>query len=122
MSRLRALERFARGPAPRRSEAERCEVCGAPIGDRHRHLVELGPGALLCACSACAILFVDSGAGARFRTIPDEVTIDPGFELDDAEWSALGIPVRLAFVTVGETDGLPLARYPSPAGPVEAPV
>lgn len=122
MPRLRALERFARGLPARAAEAERCEVCSLPIGDRHRHLVELGPGALLCACAACAVLFVDTARGARFRTVPDEVAIDPDFQLDDAEWAALGIPVRLAFVTVGEADGLPLARYPSPAGPVEAPV
>jgi len=76
MARLRSLERFARGEVPRVVEGPRCELCSEPIGERHRHVLELGPRAIRCACRPCALLFERSQAG-RFFTVPERVRFDP---------------------------------------------
>ena len=113
-----ALERYARLPSAR-AQAARCELCGAEIGEQHAHVVELARHALACACSACAVLFRDrNSGGGRYRTVPDRVLAVAGFAPSDAAWSALGIPVRMAFL-VRRSDGW-MAYFPSPGGPVEA--
>lgn len=118
-----SLERFARRPSPRAPGGERCELCASAIGDAHRHVVELERRALLCACGACAVLFGDpASGGGRFRTVPDRGRVDPSFAVDDAEWTALGIPVRLAYVTFPSRLGRWVAFYPSPGGSIEAEV
>jgi len=123
-----SLARFA-GTAPvaprdrGRDQSARCELCSAPIGGGHRHVVELERRALRCACAACSVLFRDAGAGAgRFRTVPDRVLVDPTSAPDDAAWAALGVPVRLAFILFSSAADRAVAFYPSPAGPIEAPV
>jgi hypothetical protein len=119
VSGLRALERFAR--RPRSPSGDACELCGAPVGERHAHVVELERRSVCCACPTCARLFAQPGAGGgRLRTVPERVLQDPGFELSEAEWAALQIPVRLAFVFVSSATGRWSAVYPSPAGAVES--
>jgi hypothetical protein len=111
---LRALASFA--AAPPLVEAACCELCGAPIGDVHRHVVELAAGArgVRCACGACGVLF---DRGTHFRTVPDRVRRDPAIALDAAAWAQLGVPVGLAFfVRSGEAVR---AAYPGPAGVVD---
>lgn len=118
MTGLRALAPFARA-ARSRSLPARCELCGAVIGEEHAHVLAVEHMALACSCGACAVLFRDVGAGGgRYRTVPDRVLVDEGAPVDDATWSALGIPVRLAFVV--RRAGTWTALYPSPGGPVEA--
>lgn len=137
---FRALAPFARAVPAGRPAPARCELCAAPIGEPHAHVVELGKRALACACTACAVLFRDRGAGGgRFRTVPDRVLADAQFAPGDAEWAAMGIPVRLAFVVRGDGgdhvrgdggdhgDGVLsgarvrwTAYFPSPGGAVEA--
>lgn len=109
---LRALVPYAK-PAPVAAPA--CELCGAPIGEAHRHVIELahGPRGVRCACGACGILF-DRG-GSRFRTVPDRVLADPAFALAPTE---LGIPVGLAFLV--RSGGTTLVGYPGPAGITDA--
>lgn len=109
---LRALARYAQ-PEPVAPPA--CELCGAAIGELHRHVIELahGPRGVRCACGACAILF-DRG-GSRFRTVPDRVLADPAFALAPSE---LGIPVGLAFIV--RSGGETLVGYPGPAGITDA--
>jgi hypothetical protein len=117
----RALGRFLR-PVPRGpAEGEACELCAAPLGDGHAHVVDLRRRAVRCACVACAVLFREPGAGAgRFRTIPDRVLVDPGLELSDAEWAALEIPVGLAFLFRSSAAGRWIAVYPGAAGAIES--
>jgi hypothetical protein len=114
---LRALAPFARRAQARKEPHARCDLCGAAIGEEHTHVVELAQHALLCACTACAILFRD--ATGRYRTVPRRVTLALDGRLAEADWARLEIPVRLAFVV---RKRLPTAVYPSPAGPVEAPL
>ena len=130
MKLLGSLERFAKSSARRAAEearprAARCELCAGPIGDPHRHVVELERRALLCACGACAVLFGDpASGGGRFRTVPDSVRVDPALVISDAEWAALGIPVRIAFVIPSSRRAAGtrewVAFYPSPGGSIEA--
>jgi hypothetical protein len=111
---LRSLARFRAGE-PVAAEA-RCELCGGPLGDRHRHVVEPGERGVLCACRACAILFERSEAGARYRTVPDRIARDPAFALTS---DTLGIPVGIA-ICVRDSQRGAVISYPGPAGMTEA--
>jgi hypothetical protein len=117
---LRALARYAAAAPDPARPGERCDLCGAALGDEHAHLFEPERRALRCACRACALLFTDRAGGARYRTVPDRVLVDPSFALDEAAWSALQIPVGLAFLYFSSTLRRQLACYPSPGGPIES--
>jgi hypothetical protein len=120
MTPLEALGRYARRP-PRAPAEEVCELCAAPAGAPHRHVVDLEHRAVRCACPTCAKLFVSPGAaGGRYRTVPERVAVDPAFSLTSEEWSDLQIPVGLAFVFFSSAAGRWVAVYPSPAGAVES--
>lgn len=120
MIRLAPLARYVTAP-PVRSEAERCELCAAVLAPEHRHVVDLERKGLHCACHACAILFVrTSTSSGRFRTVPERTVIDPQFSLTTAAWTALGVPVGLAFVFHSTPLGGPVLCYPGPAGITEA--
>jgi hypothetical protein len=103
-----------------RHPSERCDICGAPLGEGHQHVLQIAPRAILCSCGPCAVLFAEPAtSGARFRTIPDRVLVDPSQPLGEAHWVTLGIPVGLAFVVRDAASGQCTAFYPSPAGPVQ---
>lgn len=124
MTRLPPLERFARrAAAAPADDAPRCELCGAAIDARHRHVLEVAPRLLRCACRPCALLFDDPRAGGgRWRSVPERVRVDPALTVSDAEWVALGVPVRMAYVVLDSRARTFVAFYPSPAGPIEADV
>lgn len=109
------LQRFAR-PAP---AAERCELCSAELAPQHEHLLELDSRKLVCACTACAILFSHQAAG-RYRRVPREVWSLDDFRLADEQWNGLEIPVGLAFFFHSTAAGKVVAVYPSPAGPTQS--
>jgi hypothetical protein len=112
---LAALRRFAR---PRAAE-ERCELCSAPLGPEHDHLVELTNRRLACACEPCAILFSNQGA-ARYRRVPRRVAFLPDIRLTDVAWEGLQLPINLAFFMHNSAAGRVVAFYPSPAGATES--
>lgn len=116
---LRSLARFAEADGLASRHA-RCELCGSPIGELHRHVVELGQRGAQCACQACGILFARSEAGARFRTIPDRVRVDRAFALTPAQWAELGVPVALAFCYRDSQRESGVVCYPGPAGVTDA--
>lgn len=121
MSSWRRLQRFARaGPPSRKRDGETCELCAATLPQAHRHVVDLQRRALCCSCPTCGVLFVSPAAGNRYRTVPDRVVLDPSFHLDDETWSALQIPVGLAFLFQSSAAGRWVAVYPSPAGATES--
>ena len=99
--------------------AERCELCSAGIGHDHPHLVELVTREIFCSCDACAVLF-DGLERSKFKRIPRDVYSLPGFEMSDAQWDGLIIPINLAFFFRSSIEGRMLALYPSPAGAVES--
>ncbi|MDA5286900.1 DUF5947 family protein [Streptomyces sp. Isolate_45] len=113
------MRRFA-GPRPPRPET--CELCGVVVPeDGHRHLVETERRALVCACTACALLFDRPGAvTGRFRAVPDRYLTDPGHRLDDNAWELLQIPVGVAFFFRNAALDRLVALYPSPAGATES--
>jgi hypothetical protein len=100
---------------------ERCDLCSAPIPDQHRHLLDLTTRELRCTCRACSLLF-DREAAARdhYKLIPDRRLRLDGFELDDALWDELHIPVDIAFFYEDTNAGRVVAFYPSPMGATES--
>ena len=121
MSELGALERFAmRSRRARRArEGAVCELCAAPIGEPHRHIVDRTDRRLLCACAACAFLFPDDSA-SRYRAVPTRPRHDPSWTLTEEELTRLGVPVGLVFFFRAETLSRWVAVFPSPAGATEA--
>jgi hypothetical protein len=112
------LRRFARpAPAAAAPQADRCELCGETLPERHAHMVETEQRVLACACTACALLF--TRPGGRYRTVPDRVRHDPDAPLTAAEWAGLRIPVGIAFFMANSVLGQVVASYPSPAGATE---
>ncbi|OCC12452.1 DUF5947 family protein [Streptomyces sp. PTY087I2] len=112
------LAQFTRRPPP---PGERCELCGEPLPDEHRHLVDTTRRSLKCSCPPCHLLFTRPGAGqGRFRAVPDRYLTDPGFALDGDRWNRLQIPVGLAFFFRNSALDRLAAFYPSPAGATES--
>jgi len=96
-------------------------VCGEPISPEHRHLLNLETRELMCACRACSLLF-DRGAagGGHFKLVPDRRLRLVDFDLRDATWERLRIPVDMAFFFNASAEGRVMAFYPSPMGPTES--
>ena len=100
---------------------ERCELCGELIPADHRHLVNLSTRALMCACRPCSLLFDQKGAGGgHYRLVPDRRLRIEGFELDDAQWQSLRIPVDMAFFFGSSSAERTVAFYPGPMGATES--
>jgi hypothetical protein len=112
---LAALRGFVR----KRSAAEHCELCAAPLEPEHEHLLEPGVGRLACACTPCAILF-GGAPGARYRRVPRRVEFLSDFRLSDAQWEELHLPINLAFFFYSTRAERVVAVYPSPAGGTES--
>ena len=119
-TRLRSLAQLPE-PPPAPVEEEVCELCSEPVPPAHRHLLDLESRRLLCACRACSILFDSRAAGGgHFRLVPDGVRLVREFELDDALWNGLRIPVDMAFFFRSSAAGRVVAFYPSPVGATES--
>ena len=117
--RLRRLAR--RASAERESQLEHCELCGEPLPPTHRHLLDLESRELMCACRACTILFDREAASeGRYRLIPDRRLFLEDFEMSDAQWESLRIPVDMAFFFYSAPAERVVAFYPSPMGPTES--
>ncbi|MFD5672951.1 DUF5947 family protein [Streptomyces sp. NPDC127040] len=87
----------------------------------HRHLVETEKRALVCACTACSLLFDRPGATTgRYRAVPNRYLTDPDRPLDDGAWELLQIPVGVAFFFCNAALDRLVALYPSPAGATES--
>lgn len=112
-----ALRRFVRRPAT----GERCELCGRAVTQDHEHLLEVEKRRLVCACQACAILFTGK-IGQRYKRIPSRIRLLQDFQLTDAQWDSLLVPINMAFFYHSSISGTVVAMYPSPAGPTESQV
>ncbi|MEV7422140.1 MULTISPECIES: DUF5947 family protein [unclassified Streptomyces] len=114
-----ALLRVTRNrPAP--VAGERCEMCAAPVGGEHQHVVNLESRSLMCCCRACYLLFTDDGARLRYRSVPDRYLAFDGLALDARRWDELEIPVGLAFLFRNSVQDRTVAFYPGPAGATES--
>jgi len=124
-----ALRRFAQESEKAVQEAatavedaqERCELCSEPIPSEHRHLLEVSTREIMCSCRACSILFDSKAASeGRYRIIPDRRLFLEDFEMSDAQWESLRIPVDMAFFFHSAPAERVVAFYPSPMGPTES--
>ena len=124
-----ALRRFAREPEKVVQEApaavedaqERCELCSEPIPPEHRHLLEVSSREIMCSCRACSILFDSKAASeGRYRLIPDRRLFLEDFEMGEAQWESLRIPVDMAFFFHSAPAERVVAFYPGPMGPTES--
>ena len=120
------MTRLAELARPRASnrlllEEGRCELCGGPLAEEHRHVADVHAQSLLCTCRACAVLLGREGAGGgHFKLVPDRRLLLDGFVLDDEQWAALQLPVDLAFFFRSTPAERVVALYPSPAGATES--
>ena len=109
------LRQFARA----KRSLERCELCGLELRSEHTHLLEIASRQIVCACGACATLF-DGMAGSRYRRVGRRAKLLVDFQMTDAEWDGLLIPINMAFFFRSSVEGRVIALYPSPAGAVES--
>jgi hypothetical protein len=105
--------------APHEQDADQCDLCSAPVAERHDHLIDPQSRELRCVCVPCASLFGFGHTGRWKRVRPRADRLD-GFHLGDDAWNALGIPIDLAFFFRSSRDERVVAMYPSPAGATES--
>src|ERR687898_54868 len=122
-----SLRRFAEEESERAAKEaaqatqERCELCSEPIPSEHRHLLEVSTREIMCACRPCSILFDRQAASeGKYRLIPDRHLFLEDFEMSDAQWESLRIPVDMAFFFYSTPAERVVAFYPSPMGPTES--
>lgn len=111
-----SLRQFTRRP---RQALEICEMCSLELRPEHAHLVELTGRRLHCACDACTMLF-SHRSDAKYKRVPRELRLLENFQMTDAEWDGLLIPINLAFFFQNSLDSRVSALYPSPAGATES--
>jgi hypothetical protein len=110
-----ALQRVIRRASERAAEVERCGMCAGPVGPEHQHVWDEQDGELMCACTACSLLFQREAAGrGRYQLVPTRGRWLSGVSADE-----LGVPVGLVFF-VKQRDGRVLGHYPSPLGTTES--
>jgi hypothetical protein len=109
------LRQFARSRRP----VERCELCSLALAHEHTHLVEISSRQIVCACEACATLF-DAMVGGRYRRVARRAQLLANFQMTDAQWESLLIPINMAFFFHSSVEGRIVPLYPSPAGAVES--
>lgn len=103
----------------RRQSVERCDMCGAPLATEHDHLLDPEARKLVCACTACAVLF-SGQANLKYRRVPRRVRRLEDFHLTGRQWEDLRLPIDLAFIYRSSTQDRMVASYPSPAGATES--
>src|SRR5919112_3558219 len=122
-----SLRRFAQEEAEKATKAaaeaaqEHCDLCSEPIPPEHRHLLEVSTREMMCACRPCSILF-DSAAASegKYRIVPERLLNLEDFQMSDAQWESLRVPVDMAFFFYNTPVGKVVAYYPSPMGPTES--
>jgi Family of unknown function (DUF5947) len=112
---MAVLRRF-RGDRP---ALEVCDFCSAGLPAAHQHLLEPEKRQLVCVCDACAILFGNLGE-TKYKRVPRRIYFLRDFQMREAHWQSLLIPIRLAFIFHESATQKPVALYPSPAGPAES--
>lgn len=114
---LHPLQRFVRATNERRYSS-RCERCGEPLRQLHRHIVDLEGHRLLCTCQACTMRASEDREG-QYRVIPERVRSHVSWAPTADEWRTLGIPGQLAFFVRLSRLGRWVAVVPSAAGAAE---
>jgi hypothetical protein len=113
---VRKLRQLASLPAA--EAVERCELCGKRLEGPHEHLVRAGERGISCACAGCATVM----ASGPWRRITSSARPLSDFSMDDLDWAAIGVPVRLCFLhrrSAGDTS-VAMALFPGALGLVES--
>ena len=116
---LSVLRRIATRPPPD-PDLVTCDMCAEPITSDHPHVVDIQSRQLMCTCRGCGLLFAAESANQRFRAVPDRYLSFPDFELTEAGWESLDVPVGLAFFFSSSVLDRVVAFYPGPAGVTES--
>jgi hypothetical protein len=106
------------GAAPPQG-VEHCELCSVRLAPTHRHLLEMATRRIVCACDPCALRFENVIEG-KFKLIPRDPRPLPDFQMTDAEWEGLSLPINLAFFFYDTPNRKMATYYPSPAGATES--
>jgi len=118
-----ALRRFRKEASPTHKRAtepvEQCELCSIRLPPIHRHMLETATRKIVCACDGCTTTFAPV-RGGRFKIIPRDARTLPDFQISDADWEALALPINLAFFFYDSPNEKMTAMYPSPAGATES--
>jgi hypothetical protein len=114
---LAKLRAFVTGAA-----IEECELCAESISVEHEHLLEPDARRVFCACPSCAALFCreQERQGARYLRLQRRAARLVGLSIDDASWSALSVPVGLAYFTTRSRTGEVVATFPGRSGIIES--
>jgi len=99
--------------------ADRCDMCGTALLQRHQHLIDPSSRRLFCTCDACATLFYGTGE-TKLKRVPRGARRLEDFHLPDGQWDSLLIPIGLAFFLESSVDQRVRAFYPSPGGATES--
>lgn len=99
------------------AEAERCDLCGVPIAEDHRHLLALLERRIVCSCEACWAMRCGEG---DYRPVGNRILWLPELDVPDEIWAGFQIPIGLAFFMHSTVTGCVVALYPSPAGATES--
>lgn len=92
-------------------------MCGLTLAHEHRHL--LATRKIVCSCDPCALRFQDV-VGGKFKLIPRAARLLADFQIDDARWDDLALPISLVFFFHDTPTGKLTALYPGPAGVTES--
>ena len=109
------LRSFVRQPKAR----ERCDLCGVGLLRGHDHLIDPGTQKLVCACTACALLFPSNGP-TKYKRVPRRVQLFGNFQMTDSQWDTLLIPIGMAYFVTSTIEGRVFSFYPSPAGATQS--
>lgn len=96
---------------------ERCDLCRNDVPVDHRHLLQLEERAIVCVCEPCWAM---RSGDAGFRPVGSRVVWLPELNFPDELWTALSIPIGLAFLFRSTATDSMVALYPSPAGATES--
>jgi hypothetical protein len=108
---LAALRGFVR---PREPE-EHCETCGSALTEEHGHTFDPLSRRIRCACASCETLY-----SSVYRPVPRRIRLLADFQISDAQWDGLLIPISLAFFSYSTPLARMIALYPGPAGAAES--
>jgi Family of unknown function (DUF5947) len=98
---------------------EHCDLCHIAIPARHAHVLERDSRRLICACADCDTAAMQNQAD-RYLQVPRQTVRLQDFQITDADWESLQIPIGMAFLFITAPDNRPVAFYPGPAGATES--
>lgn len=94
-------------------------MCSSQLRTEHQHLIDPAARKLICACDACAILF-SGQSSSKYKRVPRRIRFLPQFQMTDAQWDGLMVPIEMAFFFKSGAPDRVVAFYPGPAGATES--